>query len=155
MTNARSIAHAHAVNGLSFDMRLVVPHGFDVKAPSRRLPVLFKVGLSVEHDTARNALESATRHTSHVARRTSHVTRHTSHVTRHTSHVSRAVLQVYGGPGSVLVTKSFRLSFDEWIASKGFAVITVDGRCAPYVKGFAVVTGIAEARAQRATAGAD
>jgi hypothetical protein len=85
-------------------MRLVVPKGFDVKAPSRRLPVLFKVGLS-----------------SHVSCSMSHVTRHTSHVTRHS-------LQVYGGPGSILVTKAFRLSFDEWIASKGFAVVTVDGR---------------------------
>ena len=35
---------------------------------------------------------------------------------------------MYGGPGSILVTKSFRLGFDEWVASKGFAVVTVDGR---------------------------
>jgi hypothetical protein len=36
--------------------------------------------------------------------------------------------QVYGGPGSILVKKSFRLQFDEWVASKGFAVVSVDGR---------------------------
>jgi dipeptidyl aminopeptidase len=65
------------VNDLLFDMRLVVPIGFNTSSPSRRLPVLFKV---------------------------------------------------YGGPGSILVTKSFRLGFDEWVASKGFAVVTVDAR---------------------------
>jgi hypothetical protein len=86
---------------MTFDMRVVVPKGFDLKAPDRRLPVLFKVGI---------------------------VTRHTSRITRHASHVTRHARQVYGGPGSILVTAAFRLTFDEWIASKGFAVVTMDGR---------------------------
>ena len=37
-------------------------------------------------------------------------------------------MYVYGGPGSQTVRKSFSLGFDEYLATQGFVVASVDGR---------------------------
>ena len=64
--------------------------------------------------------------------------------------------KVYGGPGSILVTKSFRLSFDEWVASKGFAVVTVDGRFVMLLNSFLLSSHThTEAREDGVMVGAD